>query len=217
MRWLKRVMDIVLVLAAAPLWVPLAVLVAVLIALQDGRPVLFRQARAGRDARTFHILKFRTMSDARDEDGDLLPDLQRRTPLGTFLRKSSLDELPQLLNVLKGDVSLVGPRPLHVRYVPRYSQAQRRRLDVPPGITGWAQVNGRNALDWEAKLALDTWYVEHWSFWLDLKILAMTVGVIALRRGVDHSETATMEEFMGNETSMSPEDAATRASDGPER
>jgi lipopolysaccharide/colanic/teichoic acid biosynthesis glycosyltransferase len=177
---------------------PVLLLVAIAVRVLLGAPVLFRQVRPGRRGALFQVVKFRTMVDASDSQGQLLPDEQRLTPLGQFLRSSSLDELPQLWNVLRGQLSLVGPRPLMVRYLERYSSLQARRHDVMPGVTGWSQINGRNALSWEEKLELDVWYVEHWSLWLDLKILARTVIKVLLRTGVSSPGHATMPEFQGS-------------------
>jgi len=160
--------------------------------------VLFGQKRPGLHGQPFRIFKFRTMTDARAADGSPLPDEQRLTRLGRFLRASSLDELPELFNVLRGEMSLVGPRPLLMQYLERYSPEQSRRHDVLPGITGWVQVNGRNALTWEDKFRLDVWYVDHWSFWLDLKILFLTFSKVFKREGISQPGHATMEEFMGN-------------------
>jgi sugar transferase EpsL len=171
--------------------------VAVLIAAFIGLPVLFRQQRPGLHGRPFQIYKFRTMSMARDAAGELLPDARRLMPMGTLLRRLSLDELPQLYNVLKGDMSLVGPRPLLMEYLPLYSAEQMRRHEVRPGITGWTQVNGRNALSWEEKFALDVWYVDHRSFWLDLEILVMTVKRVFSGSGVTQVGHATTEKFRG--------------------
>ena len=176
---------------------PLLALVALLVRLKLGSPVLFRQMRPGLHGRPFTMLKFRTMTDARDASGQLLPDSQRLTPFGRFLRSTSLDELPELINVLKGDMSLVGPRPLLMQYLERYTPEQRRRHEVRPGITGWAQVNGRNALSWERKFELDVWYVDHQSPWLDLKIIFMTVWKIFRRDGISQPGQATAEEFRG--------------------
>src|SRR5207302_9031254 len=159
--------------------------------------VLFRQERPGLKGRPFTLFKFRTLSERRDAKGHLLPDEQRITRLGSLLRRTSLDELPELLNVLKGDMSLVGPRPLLMRYLPRYDAEQMRRHEVRPGITGWAQVNGRNAIDWDHKLALDTWYVDHASFLLDLKILMLTAWEVVRQRGINQAGHATAEEFLG--------------------
>jgi lipopolysaccharide/colanic/teichoic acid biosynthesis glycosyltransferase len=163
-----------------------------------GRPILFRQVRPGRGGRAFQLLKFRTMLDAKDADGNLLPDEQRLTRAGHFLRAASLDELPQLWNVLRGDMSLVGPRPLLVEYLPLYSAEQARRHDVLPGITGWAQVNGRNALDWDTRFRLDVWYVDHWSVALDMKILALTILRVVQRQGVSYPGDVNMFRFAGS-------------------
>ena len=188
---MKRFLDISLAVATLPLWGSLALLVALVLLLGDGRPVLFRQTRAGLKGLPFTILKFRTM---RPGPGT---DMERLTRLGRFLRRTSLDELPQLVNILKGDMSLVGPRPLPVAYVARYAPEQARRLDVRPGLTGWAQVNGRNALSWEEKFAYDTWYVDHQSLALDLRILFLTFATLVGGRGVNASSAETMEEFKG--------------------
>ncbi len=163
--------------------------------MKIGAPVLFRQARPGLRGRPFTIYKFRTMTDKRGERGELLPDGERLTRLGRFLRKTSLDELPELFNVLKGDMSIVGPRPLLMQYLDLYTPEQARRHEVKPGITGWAQVNGRNAISWEDKFKLDVWYVDHQSFWLDLTIIFMTVWKILKREGISQPGQATMEEF----------------------
>jgi lipopolysaccharide/colanic/teichoic acid biosynthesis glycosyltransferase len=194
----KSVIDRVgAVLGLLLLW-PLLAAVALLIRWNLGSPVLFRQQRPGRGGAPIEVIKFRSMRELRDAQGTLLPDEARLTRLGRFLRASSLDELPQLWNVLRGDLSLVGPRPLMFRYLPRYSKRQARRHEVMPGITGWSQVNGRNALSWDEKLELDVWYVEHWSLGLDLRILWMTVGRVLLRSGVSNPGHATMPEFLGN-------------------
>ncbi|MGA2596470.1 MAG: sugar transferase [Bryobacteraceae bacterium] len=176
---------------------PLMLSLACLIRLRMGSPVLVRQIRIGYRGRQFRFLKFRTMTNARDSFGRLLPDERRLTPLGRFLRASSLDELPQMWNVLKGEMSLVGPRPLLPEYLPRYNARQRRRHDIKPGITGWAQVNGRNALTWERKFDLDVWYVDNWSLSLDVKILWMTLLKVIRREGISQHGHATMPEFMG--------------------
>ena len=175
-------------------------MLALAICVWMGRSVLFRQVRIGRGDRAFRIVKFRTMRDARDNAGNLLADEERLTTLGRFMRRGSLDELPQLWNVLRGNMSLVGPRPLLPEYLPRYSAFQRRRHEVKPGITGWAQVNGRNALGWEQKFELDVWYVDHWSVWLDIKILWMTVVKVVCGEGISQQGHATMPEFMGSPT-----------------
>ena len=164
-----------------------------------GAPVLFRQMRPGLQGEPFFLLKFRTMNDVRDEQGELLPDDGRLTGLGSFLRSTSLDELPELFNVLKGEMSIVGPRPLLMQYLDRYTPEQARRHEVKPGVTGWAQVNGRNAISWEEKFELDVWYVDNWSLWLDVKIICMTVWKILKREGVNQPGHATAQEFMGNE------------------
>ena len=178
---------------------PLLLFTGVVVALHLGRPVLFKQKRPGLGGRPFYIYKFRTMTEERDENGTLLPDEHRLTKLGRLLRSTSIDELPELFNVLKGEMSMVGPRPLLMRYLDRYTPQQRRRHDVRPGITGWAQVNGRNALSWEEKFELDLWYVDHVSLVLDLKILGMTAWKVLAREGISHTSTATMPEFMGTQ------------------
>ena len=189
---MKRCIDIAVVLLAAPVWVPLSLSVAIGVWLTMGRPVLFTQDRAGLGGKPFRLLKFRTM---RQGDGS---DAERTTRFGRLLRATSLDELPQLLLVLSGKMSIVGPRPLPVRYLPRYSKDQARRHDVLPGITGWAQINGRNAITWQEKFKLDTWYVDHRSIALDLKIMLLT-GVKVLRRdGINNSAAETMSEFLGD-------------------
>lgn len=176
---IKRVFDFTVAVIALIILSPMILVVACLIAVSMGRPVLFRQVRAGLHGAPFTILKFRTMRNTRSATGELLPDAERKTALGTWLRRFSFDELPQLVNVIRGDLSLVGPRPLFIEYIPLYSAAQRRRLLVKPGITGWAQVQGRNALTWEEKFELDIWYVDHHSILLDVKILALTVLRVA--------------------------------------
>jgi lipopolysaccharide/colanic/teichoic acid biosynthesis glycosyltransferase len=198
--FVKRLMDIGLSTVALLGALPVLATTAVAIRVTMGRPVLFVQERPGRHGKPFQVLKFRTMSQATDATGAPLPDAARLTRLGSFLRSSSLDELPQLWNVLRGDVSLVGPRPLLMSYLSRYSPEQARRHDVLPGITGWAQVNGRNAISWEQKFALDVWYVDHWSLALDLRILWMTLGRVLSRRGIAQDGHVTMPEFMGSDT-----------------
>ena len=196
---MKRCFDLVVaVVALLALAVPLLVLVW-LVRSKLGSPVLFRQVRPGLNGKPFEMVKFRTMTDDRDVDGTLLPDAKRLTPFGRFLRASSLDELPELWNVLKGDMSLVGPRPLLMEYLPLYTPEQARRHEVRPGITGWAQVNGRNAISWEDKFALDVWYVDHRSLWLDLRIVWMTVRKVLVRDGISAAGEATMTRFMGSE------------------
>ena len=194
---IKRVFDFSASVAVMVLLLPVLGLSALLVRLILGSPVLFRQKRPGLQGKPFTIYKFRTMTDERDRDGNVLPDGKRLTCLGHFLRKTSIDELPELLNVIKGDMSLVGPRPLLMRYLDRYTPAQARRHEVKPGITGWAQVNGRNAISWEEKFNLDIWYVDNWSFWLDLKIIGMTIISVLRREGICQEGQATMEEFLG--------------------
>lgn len=194
----KRLLDIVLSSCVLLLFAPLLAVVALLIRILLGSPVLFRQQRPGWQEKPFILLKFRTMADTKDAQGKLLPDAQRLRPFGNFLRSTSLDELPALWNVLKGEMSLVGPRPLLMQYLSRYTPDQRRRHLVKPGITGWAQIHGRNALTWEQKFALDTWYVEHQSFFLDVKILWLTLQTVLKREGIQQPGHATAEEFMGS-------------------
>jgi lipopolysaccharide/colanic/teichoic acid biosynthesis glycosyltransferase len=197
-RALKRVADAIAAAAGLILLSPVLLAVAIAIRWKMGSPVLFRQTRPGWKERPFELLKFRTMADLRDAQGNLLPDRERLTPLGAFLRRSSLDELPQLWNVLKGDLSLVGPRPLLMEYLPRYDEFERRRHEVKPGITGWAQIHGRNELTWERKFELDVWYVDNWSVWLDLRILTRTVRAVVRREGISQAGHATMTEFQGS-------------------
>ena len=194
---LKRVIDVVGASTALVLLSPLLAVVALLVRVRMGTPVLFRQQRPGRGGRPFVMTKFRTMTDRRDATGALLPDADRLTALGKWLRRTSVDELPELLNVVHGDMSLVGPRPLLMEYLPLYSDEQARRHEVRPGITGWAQVNGRNAVTWDEKFALDVWYVEHASLWLDLRILAGTVRAVLRKDGISHAGAATMPVFTG--------------------
>ncbi|MFN4034209.1 MAG: sugar transferase [Fimbriimonadales bacterium] len=195
--WLKRGMDVavsgLLLIAFAPLLIGLALLVW----RQLGRPILFRHVRPGLLGKPFVIYKFRTMTNARDAQGNLLPDSERLTPFGKWLRATSLDELPELLNVLKGEMSLVGPRPLLMEYLERYTPEQARRHEVKPGITGWAQIHGRNALSWDEKFKLDVWYVDNWSLWLDIKILWRTLWIVLKREGISAEGHATMPEFRG--------------------
>jgi sugar transferase EpsL len=194
---LKRAMDVLGAGLGLVLLGPLLLVIAAAVRVCMGPPVLFRQVRPGLHGQPFTMYKFRTMRAACEAQGRLLPDAQRLTRLGRFLRKTSLDELPELWNVLKGDMSLVGPRPLLMEYLPRYNAEQARRHEVKPGITGWAQVNGRNALTWEAKFTLDVWYVDHRNLWLDARILAMTLATVLRREGISQAGHATMEEFTG--------------------
>ena len=193
----KRLFDLILTIPALILLAPVLALVALLVRVNLGAPVLFKQQRPGRQARPFTIYKFRTMTDGRDARNRPLPDEKRLTPFGRFLRRSSLDELPELFNVLKGEMSLVGPRPLLMKYLERYTADQMRRHEVKPGITGWAQVNGRNKLSWPEKFNLDGWYVDHCSLGLDIKILAMTIWIILKREGINQPGQATAQEFTG--------------------
>ena len=194
----KRIFDLCLTLPGVILASPVMAAIALALWLSEGRPVLFRQPRGGLRGQIFNIYKFRTMREAFDPTGNPLPDAQRISRFGKFLRATSLDELPELLNILSGDMSLVGPRPLMASYLERYSPRQMRRHEVLPGLTGWAQINGRNALTWEERFDLDIWYVEHWSFWLDVKILALTVVKVIKREGISEPGQATMTEFMGS-------------------
>lgn len=197
---MKRIFDfLVAVFALLVLALPVLGLMW-LVRRRLGSPVFFRQTRPGLRGEPFEMIKFRTMTDARGPDGELLPDADRLTPFGRFLRASSLDELPELWNVLKGDMSLVGPRPLLMEYLPLYSPEQARRHEVRPGITGWAQVNGRNALSWDEKFKLDVWYVDHRSLWLDIKILWLTVKKVLVREGISAAGEATMPKFTGGKS-----------------
>jgi lipopolysaccharide/colanic/teichoic acid biosynthesis glycosyltransferase len=196
---IKRNFDFLFSFAALLLLAPGLLLMAVLLRVNIGTPIFFSQIRPGRYGEPFNMIKFRTMTDERNSEGALLPDSVRLTPFGLFLRSTSLDELPELWNVLRGDISLVGPRPLLVEYLPLYSPEQARRHEVRPGITGWAQVNGRNALSWEEKFRLDVWYVDNQSFWLDIKILFLTVKKVLARDGISAAGEATMPRFTGSQ------------------
>lgn len=195
---MKRLLDILAASSGLLLLSPVLLLLAVCVRSRIGRPVFFRQRRPGLGGGAFEMVKFRTMTEARDDQGELLPDAERLPAFGRFLRSTSLDELPELWNVLRGDMSLVGPRPLLMEYLPLYSAEQARRHEVRPGITGWAQVNGRNALSWEEKFELDVWYVDHRSLWLDLRILWLTLLKVAKREGVSAEGSATMHRFAGS-------------------
>jgi sugar transferase EpsL len=194
----KRLFDLLAASLGLLIISPLVLVLAALVWIYHGAPILFRQQRPGYKGRPFYIYKFRSMTNARDINGILLPDSARLTPFGRFLRSSSLDELPELFNILRGEMSLVGPRPLLMQYLERYSPEQARRHDVVPGVSGWAQVNGRNALTWEDKFKLDVWYVDNWSFWLDIKILLLTLWKVFQREGISHPGHTTMEEFKGS-------------------
>jgi sugar transferase EpsL len=193
----KRIFDLVLTIPGVIIISPVILVLAVLVRFRLGSPILFRQARPGYKGQIFTLNKFRSMTDQRGLDASLLPDAERLTPFGRFLRSTSLDELPELINVLKGEMSLVGPRPLLVAYLDRYSPEQARRHDVLPGLTGWAQIHGRNALTWEDKFNLDVWYVDNRSLWLDIKILAQTFLKVFKREGINQPGSATAEEFKG--------------------
>lgn len=196
-RWVKRPLDILCALAAIVVFFWLYILVAILVRIKLGSPVLFTQERPGRGEKIFKLYKFRTMTDGRDENGELLPDEMRLTKFGRFLRSTSLDELPEAFNILKGDMSVIGPRPLLVAYLPRYNEKQRRRHEVRPGLSGYAQVNGRNALTWEEKFDMDVAYVDHVTFWGDVKLILSTVWKAVKREGISGENTATMEPFVG--------------------
>lgn len=200
----KRLFDLLAASLGLILSAPVMLVLALLVWWQHGRPIFFRQMRPGYKGRPFELLKFRTMTNARDASGTLLPDEERLTRLGRFLRATSLDELPELINVLRGEMSLVGPRPLLMEYLPLYNAEQMRRHDVLPGLTGWAQIHGRNATTWEERFAHDLWYVDHWSFWLDLKILALTLWKVLRREGISQPGHATMPPFTGNDASARP-------------
>jgi len=195
---LKRILDVFVVLVAFFVFLPVMLIVSIKVAKHLGKPVLFKQNRPGLNGEVFEMIKFRTMKDKYDQSGVLLPDSERLTPFGLKLRSSSLDELPGLWNVLKGDMSLVGPRPLLVEYLPLYSSEQAKRHNVRPGITGWAQVNGRNAISWEEKFKLDVWYVQNQSLWLDIKILFLTAYKIFKKENIEHSVAEELARFKGS-------------------
>ena len=195
---LKRLFDLSLLVITSPVWLTVIFVLALAVRVKMGKPVFFRQLRAGHNGAPFRIIKFRTMIEEQNESGRLLSDSERLTRFRAWLRSTSMDELPELFNVLKGDMSLVGPRPLLFRYVERYSSEQRRRLDVPPGLTGWAQINGRNRLSWEDRFHLDVWYVDNRSLWLDIKIIWLSIRKVLCREGINTTSEETMTEFMGN-------------------
>lgn len=194
----KRIFDLAITIPGLLVAAPLMAVIAIVLRITHGKPVLFRQPRGGLHGKVFYIYKFRTMREAFDAHGQPLPDAKRLSPLGKFLRAASLDELPELINILRGEMSLVGPRPLMSKYLERYSPEQMRRHDVLPGLTGWAQINGRNALTWEERFALDLWYVDHWSLGLDARILFQTFAKVLQREGISEPGQATMTEFMGS-------------------
>ena len=193
----KRLFDLSFALIALVILSPIILVIAILVRVFIGTPILFKQQRPGYKGRPFFIYKFRTMTNRVGRDGSLLPDAERLTRFGHFLRSLSLDELPELFNILRGEMSFVGPRPLLMEYLPLYSPEQARRHDVAPGLTGWAQVNGRNTVDWPARFAMDTWYVDHWSFWLDIRIIFLTVWKVLSREGVNQEGQSTVEYFKG--------------------
>jgi len=194
---MKRLFDLALSIPAFFLLSFLMLIIAVLVRMRIGSPVLFRQVRPGLYGKPFTIYKFRTMTNEQDENRNLLPDGERLTPLGRFLRKTSIDELPEFFNVIRGNMSIVGPRPLLMQYLDRYTPEQARRHEMKPGITGWAQVNGRNAITWDEKFKLDVWYVDNWGLWLDVKIIAMTAMKVLKREGISQTGHATAQEFLG--------------------
>ncbi len=196
-KYIKRLLDIGLSGGALIVLSPVLLVTAVLVRTRLGSPVIFCQERPGKDEKIFKLYKFRSMTDQRDEQGNLLPDEVRLTKFGRLLRSTSLDELPELWNILRGDMSIVGPRPLLIKYLPLYNEEQRHRHDVRPGLTGWAQANGRNAISWEEKFRLDVWYVEHLSFRVDAKTILLTVKKVFAREGISAEDSATMEEFRG--------------------
>ena len=196
-KYIKRILDIISSLLAIIILSPLLAVTAVLVKTKLGSPVLFKQERPGKDEKIFTLMKFRTMTDELDENGELLPDEVRLTKFGKFLRSTSIDELPELFNILKGDMSVIGPRPLLVEYIPRYNEHQHRRHEVRPGLSGWAQVNGRNTVSWEDKFDMDVHYVDNYSFAMDVKILFMTVLNVLKKEGISSETSATMEVFMG--------------------
>ena len=197
--FVKRVLDFVLSLIAIIVLSPVYLIVAILVRTKLGSPIIFTQERPGKDEKIFKMYKFRSMTDERDENGNLLPDEIRLTKFGKALRSTSLDELPELFNILKGDMSIVGPRPLLVKYLPLYNEHQRHRHDVRTGFTGWAQCNGRNAISWEEKFDLDVYYVKHLSFFLDVKIIFKTIKTVFYKEGISSETSVTMEEFRGNQ------------------
>ncbi|MBW4633788.1 MAG: sugar transferase [Iphinoe sp. HA4291-MV1] len=199
-RLIKFVLDRFVAAIALLVFSPVMLVLAIAVYFQIGRPIFYTEARPGKGSHIFKFYKFRSMTNNRDSQGKLLPDDQRITAVGYFLRKTSLDELPQLWNVLKGEMSFVGPRPLHARYLERYTPEQARRHEVKPGITGWAQINGRNSISWEKKFQLDVWYVDHWSLWLDLKILILTIWKVIKKEGISQQGYIAMEEFRGTQT-----------------
>ena len=201
-KYIKRFLDFTLSFLALIILSPVLLVTALLVRIKLGSPIIFHQERPGKSEKIFRLYKFRSMTDECDENGNLLPDNERLTRFGRILRSTSLDELPELWNILRGDMSIVGPRPLLVKYLPLYNEEQRHRHDVRPGLTGWAQANGRNAISWEEKFKLDVWYVQHISFWVDVKVIFMTVKKVFCRDGISSETSVTMEEFSGTKESM---------------
>ena len=201
-KYIKRLLDFTLSFLALIILSPVLLVTAVLVRIKLGSPIIFHQERPGKSEKIFRLYKFRSMTDECDENGNLLPDDERLTRFGRTLRSTSLDELPELWNILRGDMSIVGPRPLLVKYLPLYNEEQRHRHDVRPGLTGWAQANGRNAISWEEKFKLDVWYVQHISFLVDVKVIFMTVKKVFCRDGISSETSVTMEEFSGTKESM---------------
>ena len=201
-KYIKRLLDFTLSFLALIILSPVLLVTALLVRIKLGSPIIFHQERPGKSEKIFRLYKFRSMTEKCDENGNLLPDDQRLTRFGRTLRSTSLDELPELWNILRGDMSIVGPRPLLVKYLPLYNEEQRHRHDVRPGLTGWAQANGRNAISWEEKFKLDVWYVQHISFWVDVKVIFMTVKKVFCRDGISSETSVTMEEFSGTKESM---------------
>jgi sugar transferase EpsL len=198
---IKRIFDTIISFLAVIILSPIFAFISIMVIIKFGWPVFFTQTRPGFKAKPFKIIKFRTMTNEKDENGELLPEELRITPFGMWLRSTSLDELPELFNVLKGEMSLVGPRPLLMEYLPLYNAYQKRRMDLKPGITGWAQVNGRNAIPWPEKFRMDIWYVDNQSFWLDMKIIFLTLMKVISREGISHENEVSMPKFKGNELS----------------
>ena len=201
-KYIKRLLDFTLSFLALIILSPVLLVTALLVRIKLGSPIIFHQERPGKSEKIFRLYKFRSMTEKCDENGNLLPDDQRLTRFGQILRSTSLDELPELLNILRGDMSIVGPRPLLVKYLPLYNEEQKHRHDVRPGLTGWAQANGRNAISWEEKFKLDVWYVQHISCWVDVKVIFMTVKKVFCRDGISSETSVTMEEFSGTKESM---------------
>jgi sugar transferase EpsL len=199
-RFVKRAIDVLVSMTALVLLSPILIGIAILVAIYMGRPVIFSHQRPGLNGTPFTMIKFRTMNNKKDAQGNFLPDGERLTTFGKFIRSTSLDELPELWNVLKGDMSLVGPRPLMMEYLPRYSSEQARRHEAVPGVTGWAQINGRNTISWEEKFTLDVWYVDNWTLWLDFKILFLTGWKVLAREDISQANHDTIEDFMGSQS-----------------